>query len=117
RALAAQQRDGGVLVGDEDVQEAAGERPAQRIHLGLAAGDRDHVAIVTARERLQPIALDRQQPPGERAQLRPIHYRALGVEGLVVDLAYDAQLPQPLDAHTVRLREPAEARRLPGDHA
>src|SRR5204862_390408 len=28
-----------------------------------------------------------------------------------------AQLPQPLDAHTVRLRERAEARRLLGDHA
>src|SRR5438128_83631 len=50
--LAAQERDGRVLVGDEDVQEAAGERAAQRVHLGLAAGGGHDVAVVAPGERL-----------------------------------------------------------------
>src|SRR5206468_2246153 len=96
---------------------AASLRAAQRVHLGLAAGGGHDVAVVAPGERLQPVALHGQEPPRERAQLGPVHHAALGVEGLVVDLAHDPELSQPLDAHAVGLGQRAKPRRLLGDHA
>ena len=106
-----------VLVGDEDVHEAAAQRAAHGLDLRAASGHRDHVAVVAARERLQPLALHREHPVHERAQLRPVDDAALGVERLVVDLADHAELAQALDADAVRLGQRAEARRALGDEA
>src|SRR5437660_461673 len=51
------------------------------------------------------------------APLRAVEDAALSIERLVVDLADEAELAQPLDAQAVRLREGAKAWSLLADHA
>ena len=77
----------------------------------------DDRAVVAPGERLQAIALHAQHAVREQAQLAAIDDAALGVEGLVVDLAHHAELAQPLDADAVGLGQRAEARRVLGDEA
>ena len=53
----------------------------------------------------------------ERAQLGAVDDLAVGVEGLIVDLAHDAELTQALDADAVGFGQRAEPRRVLGDEA
>src|SRR5207244_9179237 len=94
-----------------------GHRTAHRLELGAAAGDRHDVAVVAPGEGLEPVAPDREHPAHQRAKLRAIHDAPFVVERLIVDLTNDAELAQPLDAHTVRLGQGAEPRRVLADDA
>src|SRR3989442_1704239 len=92
-------------------------RAAPRLDFGSPAGDGNDPPIAALRQRLQPVGLNRENAPHQRTQLGLVDDLALGVEGLVIDLADHAELAQALDAHPVRLRERAEAGCLLGDHA
>src|SRR2546428_234078 len=100
-----------------DAAKAPEAAAAMGVGLRPAAGACDDVAVGAERERLESAALGREDPVHQGPQLGAVDDAAPRIEGLVVDLAHDAELAQPLDAHPVGLRERAEARGLLGDHA
>ena len=75
------------------------------------------MTVIPARQGLQPRRLHAEHPVHERAQLGAVDDLAVGVEGLIVDLAHDAELAQALDADPVGLGQRAEPRRVLGDEA
>ena len=66
---------------------------------------------------MQAITRHREHATHDRPQLRPIHDPAFRVERLIVDLAHDPELAQPLDADPVGLGQRAEARCFLADEA